>query len=449
MTVRSMLHVLVASLVVIPSATAYIRYAPLGAPLTRADFANIHFRVNDAAVAGLTNADGQVFISSNSDATRALKSAIESWSSIPTSAVRFAPLETTTKVNDPSDGVNVFVFRDTPEIRSVIGSAVAINLYSVLPGGQIADTDILFSPTRRFSTTMAAGTYDIESIAAHELGHALGANHSGILSATMFHATQPGQISQRRLSADDTLFASVVYPAPGPNPFGTISGRLTMTDGSPFRGGLVTAIDAATGIAIGALSSLVDGSYSFQAPAGDYFISAEPLGGAVQPGNLYLTTADTVDTALQPGFAGGVDTPAILSVATGSVVNGDLTVIAGASSLKIQFTTLGPAGGQGESLLFSTGPRTLRSGEPVDLLVAGPGLDANLTDQNVRIVGPGAKMRPNSVRVDPSMTVNGMPVLRITLDVEVRLSTAAATLVIGKDGNTAVFSGGLVLSPTQ
>ncbi|MDQ6705677.1 MAG: matrixin family metalloprotease, partial [Acidobacteriota bacterium] len=327
----------------LPSVTAYIRYAPLGAPLTRADFADIHFRVNDAAVAGLTNADGQVFITPDSHALRALKNAMTSWSSISTSAVRFAPLETTTKVNDPSDGVNVFVFRDTPEIRSVIGSAVAINLYSILPGGQIADTDILFSPTRKFSTTMAPGTYDIESIAAHELGHALGANHSGILSATMFHATQPGQISQRRLSADDTVFASAVYPAPGPNPFGTISGRLTMTDGSPFRGGLVTAIDSNTGIAIGTLSGLVDGSYSFQAPPGDYFVSAEPLGGAVQPGNLYLTTADTVDTALQPGFAGGVDTPAIVSVAPGTAANGDLTVVAGASALKIQLTTLGPA----------------------------------------------------------------------------------------------------------
>ena len=431
------------------SAQAYIRYAPFGAPLTRADFANIRFKVNVAALAGLTNADGQVFITPDSHAVRALKNAMASWSSIPTSAVRFAPLETTTAVNDPTDGVNVFVFRDTPEIRSVIGSAIAINLYSILPGGKIADTDILFSPTRKFSTTMAPGTFDIESIAAHELGHALGANHSGILSATMFHATQPGQTSQRRLSVDDALFASTVYPAPGPSPFGTISGRLTMTDGSPFRGGLVTAIDVTTGNAIGALSSLLDGSFSFQVPAGDYLVSAEPLGGAVQPANLYLTTADTVDTALQPGFAGGVDTPMILPVTAGSIVTGDVTVAAGASSLKIQSTTLGPAGGQGESLLFFTGPRIIRSGEPVDLLVAGLGLDANLTDANVRIVGPGVTLRPNSVRLDPGMTVNGLPVLRITLDIEPRLSTASATLVIGKDGNAALFSGGLVLNPTQ
>ena len=443
------ISVLVVWLLALPSAQAYIRYAPLGAPLTRADSANIRFLVNDAAVAGLTNSEGQDFITAGSYPIQALKNALASWSSIPTSTVHFAPLENTSAWNDPSDGLNVFVFRDTPEIRSVVGSAIAINLYSILPGGKIADTDILFSPTRKFSTTMAPGTFDIESIAAHELGHALGANHSGILSATMFHATQPGQISQRRLSADDALFASSVYPAPGPSPFGTISGRLTIADGSPFRGGLVTAIDVTAGVAIGTLSGLVDGFYSFQVPPGDYFVSAEPLGGAVQPGNLYLTTADIVDTALQPGIAGGFDTPAILSVTAGSEVTSDLSVAAGASSLKIQSTTLGPAGGQGESLLFFSGPRIIRSGEPVDLLIAGLGLDANLSDRNVRIVGPGVTLRPKSVRLDPGMTVNGMPVLRITLDVEGRLNTVSATLVIGKDGNTAVLSGGLVVNPAQ
>ncbi|MDQ6663699.1 MAG: carboxypeptidase regulatory-like domain-containing protein, partial [Acidobacteriota bacterium] len=302
----------------IPAAQAYIRFAPNGgAPLIRADYSNIRFHINDGTVAGLTNADGQPFITGDSDPVAALKLAAASWNAVPTTSAQFAPLDTISSVNNPADGLNVIVFRDTPEIRSVLGSALAMNVYSILPGGIITETDIIFNPAKTFSTTLAPGTFDIQSVAAHELGHALGANHSGILSATMFQSTQPGDGSQRLLSADDAMFASAVYPPAGPTPFGIISGTLTATDGSPFRGALITAIDSATGIAIGGLSSLADGTYSFQMPPGNYTVSAEPLGGAVQAGNLYLSAGQKADTAVQPGFVGGVDTPTVLSVAAG------------------------------------------------------------------------------------------------------------------------------------
>ncbi|MDQ2899993.1 MAG: matrixin family metalloprotease [Acidobacteriota bacterium] len=447
---RSLGGLFLAWTIALPMAHAYIRFAPNGgSPLIRADYANVRFHINDGAVAGLNNADGQPFITGDSDPVAALRLAAASWNSIPTTSAQFASMDVTSNVNNSADGLNVIVFRDTPEIRSVLGSALAMNVYSIFPGGLIAETDIIFNPTKTFSTTLAPGAFDIQSVAAHELGHALGANHSGILSATMFQSTQPGNGSQRLLSADDAMFASAVYPAPGATPFGTISGTLTAADGSSFRGGLVTAIDSETGAAIGSFSSLVDGTYSVQTPPGNYFVSAEPLGGAVQPGNLYLTTDQKPDTAVQPGFVGGVDTPTVLSVAAGAVVNGDLAVSLGASPISITQTALGPAGGFGESLTFRTGPQSIVSGQAVDLLFFGPGIDASLSDQNVRILGPGIALRPGSVRLDPYILANGMPIMRATLDVTARSNMATASLIISKDGNSAVFSGGLILSASQ
>ncbi len=434
----------------IPAAQGYIRFAPNGGPpLIRADYTNVRFHINDGAVAGLTNADGQPFIMGDSDPVAALKQAAAAWNAIPTTSAQFAPLDITSNINNPADGLNVIVFRDTPEIRSVLGSALAMNVYSIFPGGMIAETDIIFNPTKTFSTTLAPGTFDIQSIAAHELGHALGANHSGILSAAMFQSTQAGDGSQRVLSADDAMFASAVYPAAGPTPFGIISGALTASDGSPFRGGLVTAIDSATGTAVGSLSSLADGTYSFQMPPGNYIVSAEPLGGAVQAGNLYLAADQKADTAVEPGFVGGVDTPTVLSVAAGAVVNGDLTAALGASPIAITQTALGLAGGLGESLIFRTGPRSIVSGQAVDLLFYGPGIDASLSDQNVHLLGPGVSLRPGSVRLDPYILANGMPIVRVTLDVAGRTNVAAASVIISKNGNSAVFSSGLILTPSQ
>ncbi len=202
------------AILLLPCAQAYVRLTANGVPLQRPDFANIRFLLNDAAVGGLQNSQGQPFITSGSDPSGAIRAALAAWDAIPTSVARFAPLGITTAVNNSSDGLNVIVFRDTPEIRSFMGTEVADHVLFVTPDGKIVETDILFNPIYKFSTTRETGTYDIQSVAAHELGHALGANHSGVLGATMYQDTAPGQIGQRRLSPDDIAFASAVYLPP-------------------------------------------------------------------------------------------------------------------------------------------------------------------------------------------------------------------------------------------
>jgi uncharacterized protein (TIGR03437 family) len=88
------------------------------------------------------------------------------------------------------------------------------------------------------------------------------------------------------------------------------------------------------------------------------------------------------------------------------------------------------------------------SGGAIDLLIVGPGLDGTLSDQNIKILGPGVTLRSGSVRIDSSGgTINGFPILRMTLDVAARTNTVGATLFITKGGNSAALSGGLILTP--
>ena len=94
----------------------------------------------------MTNADGNVEITADSDPMTALQSAASSWSNLPTSTVSFLPLQTSSLANDPSDGKYVIVFLDTPENRSAVGSALAITVISYYDNGNIADADILFNP---------------------------------------------------------------------------------------------------------------------------------------------------------------------------------------------------------------------------------------------------------------------------------------------------------------
>ncbi len=426
------------------SAGAYVRRTGNGAPLRRVDFANVRFLV-DGAVPGRTNAQGQPMITADSDPIGALRAALAAWNGVPTSAARFAPLGATTAGFNPNDGLNVFVFGDTPEIRSVVGDRLAITVYRVDASGQILESDIIFNPAKTFSTTQADGTLDLQSIATHELGHSLGADHSGVLAATMFWATNPGQTNQRRLSPDDIAFASAAYPPPGGNGYGSISGRLTTSAGAPIRGGFVNAVDADQGITIDGLSSIVDGTFSFQVPPGNYQVYAEPLVGDTKPVNLNLT-ASQVDTGFEPGFYGGVNSPATLPVTAGGVASADVAAPPGPSPIQVQFVAVLPVG-RGGSFALTPGAKKIASGQSTDLLLFGPGIDGSLNNNNFRIIGP-ATVRPGSVRLD-SATVNGQPVVRLTLDVPARANTAIASLIITKGMDTGVFSGGLVLTPPK
>jgi hypothetical protein len=147
--------------------------------------------------------------------------------------------------------------------------------------GQILDSDILFNPSRSFSTDGAGGE-DLETVAVHEIGHFFGLNHSGVVRAVMFPYAPA---SQRTLSYDDAAAIGVKYPS-GAVVGATIAGSIRLGGAAVFGAHVfaesVTGADpwAAANIRKSPISTLSqpDGTYRIEGlPPDSYSVTAEPL----------------------------------------------------------------------------------------------------------------------------------------------------------------------------
>jgi len=440
--------------------------------LKRYDNTGIQVNLNNLIVAGLTSSlsgKNVTVISANTDPFSTLQSALAAWNSIRSANIRFQPLQSTGKVGDRTDLQNVVFMAGTADDLSVLGGpngalAVTISANALADGnlqsglavkkGQIYDSDIMINPSYAFSADSSAGTADLESVLAHELGHLLGANHSGLMGATM--NPFPSFVTGRYLGSDEKAYATFTYPAAA-GALGTLSGKVAVGDGTtPVKFGLLTFIDQAAGTMFGGLTAS-DGTYSIQIPPGNYIIYAEPFNSLISPGNIYepgtpggILDGSQVTTGYLPTLLTGPGgSPATQTVAAGAATAVPLLIAgSGSSGISIPFIGQGTAGGSGGSftLVSFTGPQTITSGQTFDLLLSNGGVDATTT---LQLYGPqGISIKPGSVRIDPSgVTVNGQPLLRATIVVAPQLSIGLSTLWLTKGSGVTSFTGGLIITP--
>lgn len=427
--------------------------------LSRGDAAGIRYYVNDQIRGGqISTATGTTVnvVTAGSDPVGAIRAALATWSSVPGSQVRFLPLQSTSAGHNASDSQMTVTFASADDL-SVLGyspgvstGAIAITTNSwSTDSGILLDSDILLNPSLTFSTDGSTG-YDVQSVFTHELGHALGANHSGLLGATMFPYSTVGGVavlSQRLLSSDDMAFASAVYPV-NPAAMGTLGGRVIAGDSSPVKAALLTLIDRATGNTIGSLTGL-DGSWSVRVPPGSYMMYAEPFNSIVGASSILSLDPGQVTTGFQTTVLGTSASPVELSVSANASVNApDLVVSSGGSALALPFTGRGSVGGNGDihSVLTPTGPLVLASGDSLDIGFVG-GLDAGTT---VQVFGQGISVRNGSTRVDTGISFGALgPLVRSTLDIAPRQTPALASFLITKGSSTLALSGYLVLVPAK
>lgn len=243
------------------------------------------------------------------------------------------------------DGLNTICFNQASAAfttgvlaftRVITANVPGVSIGSGAPStfaGQILDADTLFCPNCNvtfatpagLSTTRGQGSYDLESVLIHELGHWFGLDHSAVWRAIMFpYAPPPGQFLGSRpttqlpdgpLADDDRTGVRALYPDPNDSVnVASISGRLIPAN--PFAlatipqtsagkfvtgivGGQVVVVDADTGsVMAGTLSGWTcdpsnpplqfDGSFNIERlPVGHtYMLYAEPLDGLAAPGDF-------------------------------------------------------------------------------------------------------------------------------------------------------------------
>jgi hypothetical protein len=176
--------------------------------------------------------------------------------------------------------------------------------------GQILDADLLFNPTKNFTTDIGGANQDLQTVATHEIGHFFGLDHSAVVRAIMFPFTP--DTANTTLSYDDVGAISATYPKGSPDvATGVISGAVRLSGSAVFGAHVFadsqTAAQSFSGFnvrksPIGAMS-LTDGTYSITGvPPDSYVVTAEPM-------DLPVSNSDVSDfpkafnkTAVQTNF---------------------------------------------------------------------------------------------------------------------------------------------------
>jgi hypothetical protein len=245
----------------------------------------VRYFVTDGGAPGVTSQQLQA----------AIERAFGTWSGIEGADVSGQFVGFTPALPRLEDGMNVLGFEDRSEQDRVLGST---SFLIDTEDGRIVESDIFFNSAFPWSVAGGGetGSFDLESIALHEIGHMLGLGHSAIgeteirpggrrviaTEAVMFPiAFSPGNTQGRRLRPDDIAGIIDIY---GTNAArrrtGSVSGRVTKNGAGVF-GAHVVAFNPRTGALIGGFSLNANGDFTISGlEPGPHVIRVEPLDDA-------------------------------------------------------------------------------------------------------------------------------------------------------------------------
>lgn len=339
------------------------------------------------------HANGSDNLTGDASEATAIRLAFADWEEVAGSGVQFAESTAASSGNASAglDSLNLIFFDET----NATGLFAQSGIIAITPvwfdgAGNILDADIVFNGRNHvFSTDLSFGTYDVQSIAAHEIGHFLGLDHTAIYGATMLPFALKQDWRPRSLSNDEASAARAIYTGVGGPSTGTIFGRVVFAgSAAPIKGAHVVAVETTSGEA--ATSALTDASGDFtlqSVPNGTYYVYCEPLDGPTTPSNLQ-------DASLTTGFA---------TTFAGSIAAPSEIVVAGSGVELPTFELATSSGFNLSGVAYSSG-LGVPTGQTTTITLSGSGL----TNKVVHVLGAGIAITPNSNAVSTIEPLSGV-----------------------------------------
>ena len=168
-------------------------------------------------------------------AATAVQYALNVWSTQSGTTFRYQYGGTVSDTATAHDNRNVMIFRNASN-----GSAIGTTYSWWDSSKNLLDSDIvMWSSNFTFFTGTSgcggvANAAYLEDVATHELGHALGLNHSSSSDATMYPSYSYCSQALRTLASDDVAGAKALYPTSAPAPPSNTPPTVTIT--SPANG---------------------------------------------------------------------------------------------------------------------------------------------------------------------------------------------------------------------
>ena len=240
--------------------------------------------------------DGAPNISDGSDFT-AIRQGIDTWALIAGADMNSLYVGTTAIENAVAgDGINLVTFRDLDydfgTHTLAVGVATSFTEPAWLDGkfyraGQIIDADLMFNPTKTFTTSGGSGV-DLQSVATHEGGHLYGISHSAAKGSVMFYALQKGTSGRVHKLEDVGSFRKAYPEAAWLGTAQKVFGRVVDVDGDPVPGAIVFMTNFNTGDTLGCDFTLPDGSFNFvtMPPVVQVYLSIHAIDGTSAIGYL-------------------------------------------------------------------------------------------------------------------------------------------------------------------
>lgn len=261
----------------------------------------------------------------DADIVNALWAGMDAWNTQSGTSFRFNYGGQSSDTATALDYRNVIFFRNASS-----GGAIASTYSWWNSSNQLLDSDIIFwdsgfsfytgstgcgtTPANPTTQTVGNSAY-VEDVATHELGHALGMNHSGDPAATMYPSYSYCSQEMRSLGADDIAGARSLYgngsPSPSSAPSLTLSSpsnNASYADGSWITF-TASATDAIDGVLTGAIQWTdngtaigTGGSFGLTLPVGTHSIVAWVQDSAGQQASRSVTV--TVASTTSGGTGG-------------------------------------------------------------------------------------------------------------------------------------------------